>query len=143
MKTFINYMRHFWLINFYIAKYSCKVISRIFKGDSTFLPSHRVIRANLEMMTRNGLIKPPNMCAYEYDCCVEYLKIIRKNFHFSRKSDSEFSIVFSALDTPQVYIPIYETYFKMVAKECGFDITHIEKLNETYIFTLASNLEDF
>ena len=78
------------------------------------------------------------MGAFEYDCCVEYLKKIRQLLFESRKDFSEIVIVFDELNRYHMATPPLEDCLFKVAEEVGFEVTDEKILDDRFEYTLVS-----
>lgn len=139
MKNFLNFMRHTQLLNWKIVVYSCKELSCIFKGGSlepSFTPD--VISEYMENVSKGKKLDPLPMGAYEYDCCVEYLKKIRHCLFSSRDNFSKLLIVFDELGRYNMVTPPLEDCLFKVAEEVGFKVTDEKLLDDRFEYTLES-----
>ena len=140
MKNFSNFMRHYQLINCKIVVYACKELKCLLRGESlkpSFNPE--TIGEYMEDL-KNGIVKPLPMGAYEYSCCVEYLKMIRREL-VSKKNRNKFvMLTFCKNDYQGLVCPPLEDCLKMVANEVGFELVHEEIKGEKYTYTLISTL---
>ena len=137
MKNFFNFMRHTQLINFKIVVYSCKEIVELIKGKSTApsISSDKLHEYLKDFQEGNG-VKPLPMGAYEYDCCVEYLKMFRKEFFKNRKDFSTITLVFGEDDKYGIVLMPVEDCLLMVAKEVGLELVEENLLTHQseYVF---------
>lgn len=138
MKNFSKFMRHFQLINCRIIVYAAKEIGCIARGGSlkpSFTPEYasKYIKEIVDG-------KPPKalpMGAYEYSCCVEYLKLIRSKLWKNRENFDELVLVFGEVDRHGCILLPVEDCLEMVAKETGFSMD--EKVEpDKYVYTLKS-----
>lgn len=141
MKTnnFCNFVRHMHSINLQIIVFASKEIACILKGDRlapSFNPE--TISEYLKDLQNGKPLKELPMGAYEYDCCVEYLKKIRSNLFSSRKNFKVLKLVFNEYDTCQTVIPPLEDCLAMVAKKVGFNVTDEAIETDKYVYTLES-----
>ena len=139
MKEFFKFMRHTQLLNWKIVVYSCKELSCIFKGDElkpSFSPD--VISEYMEALSKGDKLKPLPMGAYEYDCCVEYLKKIRRKLFESREKFKEIVIVFDELNRYHMATPPLEDCLFKVANEVGYEVTEEKILDDRSEYTLVS-----
>ena len=144
MKNFFNFMRHTQLINFKIIVYSCKEIGGILKGKK-LKPSlsPKKIQEYIDDFQKGNEIKSLPMGPYEYDCCVEYLKMLRKELFKNRKDFSMITLRFGPnLKYGVTEVPAEDCLIK-VAKEVGFDFSEerLLALNSEYDFK-SSFFED-
>ena len=139
MKNFFKFMRHTQLLNWKIVVYSCKELACIFKGgklEPSF--SSDVISKYMEDLSRGKNLEPLPMGAFEYDCCVEYLKKIRQLLFESRKDFSEIVIVFDELNRYHMATPPLEDCLFKVANEVGYEVTEEKILDDRSEYTLVS-----
>lgn len=140
MKNFSTFMRHFQLINCKIVVYACKELKCLLRGESlesSFTPE--TIHEYMEN-SQKGIVKPLPMGAYEYSCCVEYLKMIRREL-VSKKNRNKFvMLTFNKVDRHGIVCPPIEDCLKMVANEVGFELVHEEIKGDEYTYTLISTL---
>lgn len=139
MKEFFNFMRHTQLVNWKIVKYSCKEITCIFKGgklEPSFSPD--VISEYMEDLSKGEKLKPLPMGAYEYDCCVEYLKMIRRCLYDSRENFKKLRIVFYEINRYHMVTPSLEDCLFKVAEEVGFKVVDEKLLDDRFEYTLES-----
>lgn len=136
MKKFFNFMRHTQLLNWKIVVYSCKEIACIFKrAKLKSNPSSAELVDYTESLLKNGRLPAK---AYEYDCCVEYLKKIRHCLFSSREDFSKLLIVFDEVDRyNEVRLSSAVLFFK-VAEEVGFKVTDEKLLDDRSEYTLKS-----
>lgn len=148
MRNLYNYMRHLQLINWHICRYSLKALHCHLKGDDLFLPSakHHTEEYYLKKSSKTHMLKEfpeDDMGGYEYDCCVEYLKNLRSivfTCFFKETYEIEFSAAKKNLTSDVVLCPSANCFFT-VAKQCGFKvIDEFTAENNTFIYTLCSNL---
>lgn len=137
MKNFYNFLRHIQRLNFCIMKYAFKELVCIFKGDHlapSFNPE--TMSTYLNNLKEGKTLAPLPMGAYEYDCCVEYLKKLRTKLVSSRKDFSQIVVTFDEIDTCQTVIPPLEDCLEMVYKEVGFKLVDesIETFSCVYTF---------
>lgn len=140
MKKFSTFMRHFQLINCKIVVYACKELKCLLRGES-LKPSFNPETISEYMNDlKNGIVKPLPMGAYEYSCCVEYLKMIRREL-VSKKNRNKFvMLTFGKVDRYGIVSPPIEDCLKMVANEVGFELVHEEIKGDEYTYTLISTL---
>ena len=129
------------LINTRIVKYEFKEIVCLIKGDRlapSFNPE--TMHQYLEDLKEGIVPKELPMGAYEYDCCVEYLKKLRRMLYALRKDFQFITLEFDDVDTCQTVIPPLEDCLEMVCKEVGFKMIE-ENFMETgsYFYTFQSN----
>ena len=81
-------------------------------------------------------MKPLPKGAYEYDCCVEYLKMFRKEFFKNRKDFSTITLVFGEDDKYGIVQTPVEDCLLMVAKEVGLELVEENLLihQSEYVF---------
>ncbi len=140
MKKFSNFMRHFQLINCKIVVYACKELKCLFRGESlepSFNPE--TIHEYMEDL-KNGIVKPLPMGAYEYSCCVEYLKMIRRELVNKKNRNKFVLLTFNKIDKHGLVCPPLEDCLKMVANEVGFELINEEINGDEYTYTLISTL---
>lgn len=139
MRSFYNYLRHIQLINWRITVYACKELMCLVKGDS-LTPSFNLetLSEYIQDFEENKALKPLPMGAYEYDCCVEYLKKIRHTLSISRDDFSSIVLEFSETNPCNIVIPPIEDCLTMVAKEVGFNIADEKILDDKYVYVLES-----
>ena len=82
MKNFSDFMRHFQLINCKIVVYACKELKCLLRGESFKTDTVHEYMEDL----RKGIVKPLPMGAQEYSCCVEYLKMMRRELIKNRNN---------------------------------------------------------
>lgn len=135
---FFNYIRLFQLINWHICRYSVKCLYYSFKGDP-FLPTFNPddFENYLDKcFSPDGDFKGLPMGAYEYECCIIYLKTIRKTMLKEGPSSNIYTIDFSR-SNPLGYtlVPLKDCLQK-VTNDCGLKIID-NPLDETQcIYTL-------
>ena len=140
MKNFSSFMRHFQLINCKIVIYACKELKCLFKGES-LTPSSNPETINEYMDDlKKGTVKPLSMGAYEYNCCVEYLKMIRRELIKKRNQSKFMTLTFSEYDHSDIICPPIEDCLAMVAREVGFEVVYEEIQGDKYVYTLKSTL---
>ena len=139
MKNFSQFMRHIQLINCRIVIYAGKKLICIAKGGK-LKPSfdHKSISEYMEDLKQGRPMKALPMGAYEYDCCVKYLKKIRRILWYSRENFETLILEFSKTDKHQVVITPLEDCLEMVAKDVGFKLTNEEIFGDKYIYTIES-----
>ena len=77
---------------------------------------------------------------YEYSCCVEYLKMIRREI-VSKKNRNKFVLLtFDKADPNGLVCPPLEDCLKMVANEVGFELIDEQINGDKYTYTLISTL---
>ena len=84
---------------------------------STDAPNLHTIAGNVKDVVVSNCLP---MGAYEYDCCVEYLKKLRRMLYALRKDFQFITLEFDDVDTCQTVIPPLEDCLEMVCKEVGF-----------------------
>jgi hypothetical protein len=139
MKNFSNFMRHFQLINCKIVVYACKELKCMLRGESfepTLTPEN--IQEYMEDL-KSGTMKKLPMGGYEYSCCVEYLKKIKRELIKSRCKSKFMMLTFDEYE-PGVVCPPLEDCLEMVAKEVGFAVVYEEVKGNKYIYTLKCTL---
>ena len=117
--------------------YAFREIVCIIKGDRlapSFNPE--TMSEYFEELKSGRITKPLPMGAYEYDCCVEYLKKIRNRIFASKDNYSKLVLVFDEYDTCQNVIPPLEDCLEMVAKEVGFEVIDEKIMPYQYVHTL-------
>lgn len=140
MRKFYNFMRHFQLINWRIMVHSFNELKCILRGnrlEPSFNP--QTIQEYMEDF-KKGTIKPLPMGAYEYNCCVEYLKKIRHELFSNRDNFESFTLVFGKSDFYDLVIVPLEDCLEMVANEVGFKVTGEKIGDDKYEYTLESVL---
>lgn len=140
MKKFSNFMRHFQLINCKIVVYACKELKCLMRGES-LEPSFNseTIHEYMEDL-KKGVVKDLPMGAYEYSCCVEYLKMIRREI-VSKKNRNKFVLLtFDKMDPKGLVCPLVEDCLKLVANEVGFELIDEQIEGDKYTYTLISTL---
>ena len=140
MKNFSDFMRHFQLINCKIVVYACKELKCLFRGESlepSFNPE--TIHEYMEEL-KKGNVKPLPMSAYEYSCCVEYLKMIRRELIKNRNNSKFMMLTFCKSNEYGVICPPLEDCLEMVAKDVGFAVICEEIQGDKYTYTLKSTL---
>lgn len=140
MKNFCNFMRHFQLINCKIVVYASKELMCLFRGESlepNFNPE--TIHEYMDDL-KKGTVKPLPMGAYEYSCCTEYLKMIRRELIKNRNQSKFMTLTFGEYDRYGLVYPPLEDYLAMVAKEVGFEVVYEEFEGDKYTYTLKSTL---
>lgn len=147
MKNFYNYMRHLQLINWHICRYSLKALRSQAEGDF-FLPSVKHHTEEYFLNKSSSECPMPkefpevNMGGYEYDCCVEYLKNLRRTL-FKHGSQSKYTLEFSEIQnnlTSDLILCPLENCLFTVARQCGFKVIEQDISETTFIYTLCSNL---
>lgn len=137
--NFFNFVRHMHSINLQIIIYASKEIACILKGDClapSFNPE--TMSEYLKDLQNGNPLKALPMGAYEYDCCVEYLKKIRRHLFNSRENFKVLKLVFNEFDTCQTVVPPLEDCLEMVAKKVGFKLTDESIESDKYVYTLES-----
>lgn len=138
MKNFSRFMRHFQLINCRIIVYAAKEIGCIARGESlkaSLTPEY--ISKHIRDEEKRKAPKEFPMGAYEYSCCVEYLKLIRRMLWKNRENLDELVLVFGEVDRHGCILLPVEDCLEMVAKETGFSMD--EKVEpDKYVYTLKS-----
>ena len=140
MRDFYKFMRHFQLINWRIVVHSINELKCIAKGDDlkpSFNPD--TIPEYIEDL-KEGIVRDLPMGAYEYNSCVEYLKMIRRKLWENRRNFESFTLVFSKLDCYNLLIAPVEDCLEMVAKEVGFKIVSETDTGVSYNYVLKSEL---
>lgn len=135
-------MRHFQLINCKIVVYACKELKCIFRGESlepSFNPE--TIGKYMDDI-KKGNVKALPMGPYEYSCCVEYLKMIRRELIKNRNKSKFMMLTFGESDEFGVICPPLEDCLEMVAKEVGFAVICEEVKGNKYTYTLKSTLRE-
>lgn len=120
-------------------KYAFKELVCIFKGDHlapSFNPE--TMSTYLNNLKEGKTLDPLPMGAYEYDCCVEYLKKLRTKLVSSRKDFSQIVVTFDEIDTCQAVIPPLEDCLEMVYKEVGFKLVDESIETFSYVYTFES-----
>lgn len=140
MKNFSDFMRHFQLINCKIVVYACKELKCLFRGESlkpSFNPEtiHEYMKG-----LKEGGAKPLPMGAYEYSCCVEYLKMMRRELTKNRNKSKFMMLTFDEYDHYGIACPPIEDCLEKVAKEVGFAVICEEVHGDKYTYTLKSTL---
>lgn len=139
MKNFFNFMRHIQLLNWKIMVYSCKELSCLAKREKLeprYTPS--AISEYMENVSRGKKLEPLQMGAYEYDCCVEYLKKIRSCLFKSRGDFAKLLIVFDDINRYHMVTPPLEDCLNKVTEEVGFKVTDENILDDRFEYTLES-----
>ncbi len=149
MKNFYNYIRHLQLINWHICRYSLKALHCSFNGD-LFLPSamHHTEEYYFKKSAENGTLmsnefSEDDMGAYEYDCCVIYLKNLRTTLFKKGFLNSNYQLEFSEAKnnlTSDLILCPFANCFYTVAKKCGFKVIDECFSENTFIYTLCSDL---
>ena len=142
MKNFSDFMRHFQLINCKIVVYACKELKCLFRGESlkpSFNPD--TVREYMEDL-KKGVVKPLPMGAHEYSCCVEYLKMMKRELIKNRNKFKFMMLTFDEYDHYGITCPPLEDCLSMVAKEVGFEVVCEEVQNNKYMYTLKSTLRE-
>lgn len=141
MNNFSQFMRHIWLINTRIVVYTCKKIFCIAKGQK-LKPSFDLekISEYMEDLKEGKRLKPMPMGAYEYACCVKYLKKLRRSLWSSRKDFHVLAIVFNEKDKYSIVISPLEDCLEKIANETEFKLKNEEIYFDEYVYTLQSNL---
>lgn len=142
MRNFCTFMRHFQLINCRIVVHSINELKCIARGESldpSFNPE--TIDEYMKEL-KNGSVKPLPMGAYEYSCCVEYLKMIRRELIKKRNSFKFMLLKFSKIDPHGIVCPPLEDCLQMVAKEVGYAVVCEEIKGDMYTYTLKSTLQE-
>lgn len=140
MKEFYSFMRHFQLINCKIVVYACKELKCLIRGESRepkFTPE--IIHEYMEDL-KKGTVKPLPMGPYEYGCCVEYLKMIRRELFKNRKQFKFMTLTFCECDEYGLICLPIEDCLNRVAKEVGFEVICEERDGDKYTYTLQSTL---
>lgn len=139
MRKFYNFMRHYWLINWWIVVHSFKELMCLMKGESLEPSMNSEAISKCIQLVRDGelSIELP-MGAYEYDCCVEYLKKIKSLLIASRKNFEHLTIVFDEVNSRQLVIPPLEDCLCKVAKEVGFCVIDETAYDTKYEYILKS-----
>lgn len=137
MNNFHNYLRHIHLVFSRIIKYAYKELVCILKGGSltpSFTPD--MIPAYFEDLKNGKKLQDLPMGAYEYHCCVEYLKKFRSQLFRSRKSFDEIKLSFFEIDENLIIISPLEDCLITVANEIGFDLIeeNIDGIDYEYTF---------
>ncbi len=140
MKNFSSFMRHFQLINCRIVVYACKELKCLFRGES-LKPSFNSETIHEYMKDlKEGGVKPLPMGAYEYSCCVEYLKMMRRKLVKNRNKSKFMMLTFDECEHYGIACPPFEDCLFMVAREVGFEVVCEEVQNNKYMYTLKSTL---
>lgn len=140
MKNFSNFMRHFQLINCKIVVYACKELKCLFRGESLKTSCNPdTVREYMEDL-KEGVVKPLPMGAREYSCCVEYLKMMRRELIKNRGKSKFMMLTFDEDVHYGIACPAVEDCLSMVAKEVGFEVVCEEVQNNKYMYTLKSTL---
>lgn len=140
MKDFYSFMRHFQLINCKIVIYACKELKCLFCGESRkskFTPE--TAQEYIDDL-KKGVVKPLPMGPYEYNCCVEYLKMIRRELIKNKDYFRFITLTFGECDEYGLICPPLEDCLEMVAKEVGFTVVYEEVEGDKYTYTLKSSL---
>ena len=140
MKNFSIFLRHFQLINCKIVIYATKELKCLLRGES--LEPSFDSEAFKEYMNdlKNGIVKPLPMGAYEYGCCVDYLKIIKRELLKTRCRTKFMTLTFSEHSKNGVIFPPLEDCLNLVAKEAGFAVVCEKIKKDSYNYTLKSTL---
>ncbi len=137
MRKFFNFMRHLQLINWKIIVYSIKELKCILRGGKetpSFDPA--TVQAYLDDLKNGREPKSLPMGAYEYSCCVEYLKKIRRALCSSYEDFGTMILVFDELDDWQTITPPIEDCLELVAEQVGFKVISEKIYFERYEYTL-------
>ena len=140
MKDFYSFMRHFQLINCKIVVYACKELKCLIRGESlkpSFNPD--TAREYIEDL-KKGIVKPLPMGAHEYSCCVEYLKMMKRELIKNRNKFKFMMLTFDEDVNYDIACPPIEDCLYMVAREVGFEVVCEEVQNNKYMYTLKSTL---
>lgn len=139
MRNFYNFMRHYWLINWWILVHSFKELMCLIRGES-LEPSltPQTISKYIQGLQDGEFPTELPMGAYEYDCCVEYLKKIRRLLKASRNDFKSLVLVFDEQDSRQIVIPPLEDCLQKVSKKVGFNVIDEKAFEERYEYTLES-----
>lgn len=89
---------------------------------------------------REGIVKPLPMGAHEYSCCVEYLKMIRRELIKNRNNFKFMVLTFDEDAHYDIACPAVEDCLYMVAREVRFEVVYEEVQNNKYMYTLKSTL---
>ena len=111
------------------------------KGGSlepSFTPE--VISEYMEDFSKGEKLKPLPLGAYEYECCVEYLKKIRRTLVASRENFRILTIVFDEANRYNMVTPPVEDCLYKVAEEVGFAVIDENLYDEKFEYTLKSCL---
>lgn len=142
MKNFSDFMRHFQLINCKIVVYACKELKCLFRGES-LKPSYNSETIHEYMKEpKEGTVKSMPMGAFEYSCCVEYLKMMRRELVKNRNKSKFMMLTFDEDVHYDIACPPIEDCLYMVAKEVGFEVVCEEVQNNKYMYTLKSTLRE-
>lgn len=131
-------MRHLQLINWKIVIYSFQELKCLSKGDK-LSPSFdfKAFKKYMEDL-KKGKIKALPMGAYEYSCCVQYLKKIRHELWKNRKNFKSITLVFDKCSSSGIVLCPLEDCLEMVAEEVGFSVINEEIEFKKYEYTLRS-----
>ena len=99
MNNFSQFIRHIWLINTCIVVYTCKKLICMAKGEK-LKPSFnmKMVYEYMEDIKDGKRLKPMPMGAYEYSCCVKYLKKIKSILKSSREDFHSLVLEFGEKD---------------------------------------------
>ena len=142
MKNFSDFMRHFQLINCKIVVYACKELKCLSRGERlepSFNPE--TIHEYMESL-KEGNVKSLPMGAYEYSCCVEYLKMMRRELIKNRNNFKFMILTFDEDVHYDIACPAVEDCLYMVAREVGFEVVCEDVQNNKYMYTLKSTLRE-
>ena len=139
MNNFSQFIRHIWLINTRIVVYTCKKLICMAKGDK-LKPSFnmKMVYEYMEDIKEGKRLKPMPMGAYEYSCCVKYLKKIKSLLKTSREDFHSLVLEFGEKDKHSIVITPLEDCLEKVAEEVGFKLTSEEIGSEKYVYTFQS-----
>lgn len=139
MKNFYNLLRHIRLINRRIFVYAVKEIWCILKGGKrTPSLNEKNFSKYMDDIKNGKKLRALPMGAYEYGCCVEYLKLIQRILWSKRNNFNSLVLEFSQTDKYGIIMPPLEDCLEMVAKEVGFKLTNENIFYDKYSYTLES-----
>ena len=140
MRKFCTFMRHFQLINCRIVVHAFNELMCMFRGESLESSfNSETIHEYMEDL-KKGTVKPQLMGTYEYSCCTEYLKKIRRELFKNRNNFETLTLTFGEIDHYGIICCPLEYCLEMVAKEVGFEVIDEEIGSEKYTYTLKSTL---
>lgn len=142
MKKFSDFMRHFQLINCKIVVYACKELKCLIRGESLEPKFNPETAMEYMEDLKHGTVNPLPMGAYEYSCCVEYLKMIRRELFKTQNRGNFMVLTFGEYDRHGVICPPLEDCLEMIAKEVGFAVVCEEVQGDKYTYTLKSTLRE-
>ena len=139
MKIFKKFMRHYWLINWWILFHLVKKHMCLIKGGSLEPSMNSTTIAKCIQLIRDGEISIElPMGAYEHKCCIKYLKKIKQLLKASRNNFEFLTITFDECDGRNVVICPLENCLGKVLNSVGFDIIDETRGDDKYEYLAKS-----